>query len=116
MSTVSNSDIKNSFHFDFWFYIIGVNCIPFDSKNKTTYEPWSKWQNHFISTEVFERWKVDGSFNKGIAIIPGKIWRGDHQRKYLTCIDIDNKKGARRISFKLWRYQYFRETISKDHS
>ena len=35
--------------YDFWYYIIGVNCIPFDSKNKVTFENWASWQDSIHS-------------------------------------------------------------------
>lgn len=39
------------------------------------------------------KWIKNGSFDKGIAIIMGKIRRGKYKDKYLACIDLDNKKG-----------------------
>ena len=36
--------------------------------------------------------KKNGDYNNGIAIIPGKIWRGPFKGKYLVAIDLDNKK------------------------
>src|SRR4051812_47503189 len=79
--------------YDFWFYTVGSNCIQFDSQKKQTCEYWSKWQDQPIPSELFEKWKQDSLFGKGMAVIPGKIWRGSNKGKYLVCIDIDNKKG-----------------------
>ena len=78
---------------DYWFYTIGANVIPVDSKNKIPTKEWKIWQDKPIPNESFEQWKEEGIYNKGIAIITGKIWRGAYKGKYLICIDIDNKKG-----------------------
>ena len=42
--------------------------------------------------KTFESYKRSGYYNNGIAIIPGKIWRGLFADKYLVAIDLDNKK------------------------
>jgi Bifunctional DNA primase/polymerase, N-terminal len=77
---------------DFWFYEIGVNVISADTKNKQTHENWSQWQDKPIPEEEHEQRKKNGKYNKGIALIPGKIWRGPFKGKYLVAIDLDNKK------------------------
>jgi P4 family phage/plasmid primase-like protien len=77
---------------DFWFYLIGVNVITADTKNKKTYENWLPWQDEPISEEEHELRNKNGEYNKGIAIIPGLIWRGPYKGKYLVAIDLDNKK------------------------
>jgi hypothetical protein len=79
---------------DFWYYEIGVNVIPINSQEKVTYVKWSEFQGNSISEEQYLRWKAEGAFNQGMAIIAGKIWRGKYKGKYLVCIDIDNKKGV----------------------
>lgn len=78
---------------DYWFYIIGVNVIPINSRRKIPLVAWIEYQDQPISKEQFEKWKNNGDFDNGVAIIAGKIWRGAYKGKYLTCIDIDNKKG-----------------------
>src|SRR6185437_14163853 len=77
---------------DNWFYQIGVNIIPVDSQNKRPLINWLKWQNNPISLELYEQWKSEGFFDKGIAIIAGKVWRGPHKDKYLVFVDLDNQK------------------------
>jgi hypothetical protein len=78
---------------EFWYYDIGVNPIPADTKNKITHENWSQWKDKSMPVEVFESYKRSGFYNNGIAIIPGKIWRGpSYEGKYLIAIDLDNKK------------------------
>ena len=77
---------------DFWYYEIGVNVIPANTKEKETYESWLQWQNKSIPTEIQEARKKNSEYNNGIAIIPGKLWRGPYENRYLVAIDLDNKK------------------------
>src|SRR5215203_2347729 len=77
---------------DFWHYKIGVNVIPADTKEKKTFENWSQWQDKSIPDELHEQRKQNGEYKKGIALIPGKLWRGPFEGKYLIAIDLDNKK------------------------
>ncbi len=45
---------------DFWYYEIGVNVIPSNTKEKNTFESWTEWQNKPISDEVHQsRKKTD---------------------------------------------------------
>ena len=85
-----SDDLNNSE--DFWYYQIGVNVIPADTKNKQTYENWLQWQHNPIPIELHKQRKKNGEYNKGIALLPGKIWRGRFEGKYLVAIDLDNKK------------------------
>lgn len=77
---------------DFWYNDIGVNVIPADTKQKTTFENWSQWKDKSMPNEIFESYKKSGYYNNGLAIVPGKIWRGPFADKYLVAIDLDNKK------------------------
>jgi putative DNA primase/helicase len=77
---------------DFWYYEIGVNVIPADTKHKTIFENWSQWKDKSMPIEVFESYKRSGLYNNGLAIIPGRIWRGPYEGKYLVAIDLDNEK------------------------
>src|SRR5213593_2012409 len=77
---------------DFWFYKIGANVIPADTKNKNTSTTWAQWQGTSIPEEQYLQWKTMKAFGKGIAIIAGKLWRGSHRDKYLIFIDCDNQK------------------------
>jgi len=84
---------------DFWHYDIGVNVIPANTKDKNTFENWTEWQTKSIPLEIHETRKKKGyydntknsNYNNGIAIIPGRIWRGPYKDKYLVAIDLDNK-------------------------
>jgi len=78
---------------DFWAYEIGVNPIPADTRIKRTYEEWSQWRDRPIPYEILNEWKSSGKFDKGCAIVVGKVWRGPYQGKYLACVDVDNKSG-----------------------
>ncbi len=86
-------ETHNTIDSDFWYYEIGINCIPFDSKNETTQITWSTWQGQPLPDGIYQTWKKTGLFDKGVAVIAGKIWSGKYEGKYLACIDIDNKKG-----------------------
>jgi Bifunctional DNA primase/polymerase, N-terminal len=77
---------------DFMYYKLGVNVIPANTREKETFENWSQWQDKSIPQELHEQWKKNNEYNKGIAIIPGKIWRGPFKGNYLVAIDLDNKK------------------------
>ncbi|MGD1838709.1 MAG: bifunctional DNA primase/polymerase, partial [Nitrososphaeraceae archaeon] len=104
---------------DFWYYEIGVNVIPADTKNKIPLVPWRPNQNKPIPKDVFEQWKKEGKFNKGLAIICGKIWRGRHKGKYLNAIDCDNKKAIDEICTykgkKLTLPQFAKWTLVEQH-
>jgi Bifunctional DNA primase/polymerase, N-terminal len=78
---------------DFWRYDIGVNVIPADTKNKTTTVRWSEYQDTPISKWRHEQWKKEGAFNKGIAIIPGRVWhREDKRGFYFIFLDADKRQ------------------------
>ena len=77
---------------DYWRDQIGVNVIPADTKNKTTWIPWREWQNKAIPQGLHDKWKSEDAFSKGMAIIPGKVWHNqDKSELYLTFIDLDTK-------------------------
>lgn len=79
----------------FWFYYVGVDVIPSDTKCKKPLIEWRRYQNDSISDEDFETFIKEGKFSKGLAIIPGRIRRGENKGKYLIAIDIDNETGLR---------------------
>jgi hypothetical protein len=84
---------------DFWRYDIGVNVIPADTKNKSTSIRWSEYQDKPVSKLQHEQWKREGIFNKGIAVIPGKVWyREDKKGLYFICLDADKRKAIDEIS------------------
>jgi P4 family phage/plasmid primase-like protien len=76
---------------DYWYYNIGVNTIPADTKNKRIMISWKEIQDKSIPIEIHESRKKLGHYNDGIAILTGKIWRGKYEGKYLIGIDCDNK-------------------------
>src|SRR5919106_4132775 len=76
---------------DFWRYVIGVNVIPADTKSKTTHIKWKDYQNNAIPPWTHEKWKKEGDFNSGMAIILGRIWHNQPKTPlYLNAIDVDN--------------------------
>jgi hypothetical protein len=86
---------------DFWRYDIGVNVIPAHTERKITYESWAEWQDKPIPDELYSEWKSSGAFNKGIAIILGKVWHNPLKKElYLIGIDLDNQKAIEEVSIK----------------
>jgi P4 family phage/plasmid primase-like protien len=98
---------------DGWYYDKGVNVIPADTKNKKPLYNWKQYQENSASQEIFEQWKKEGAFDKGIAIIPGKSWRGTNKGKYLIVIDIDNEKGLKEFLTKNGKETTIEEFASK---
>ena len=86
-----NPEIMNQ-SADYWFNEIGVNVIPANTREKNTFVGWSECQDKPIPRQVHEARKENGYYNKGIALIPGKLWRGPFEGKYLVALDLDNKK------------------------
>ncbi len=95
--TTNDDNIMNK-GVDHWFYTVGVNCVPAVTKGKTGKKgfEWKIWQYKPIPEELFEKWKSENAFADGVAVIPGKIWRGPikernpNQDIYLTFVDLDN--------------------------
>ena len=81
---------------DFWRNDIGVNVIPAVSINKKPLVEWKEdtrgnWQTEPIPQEIHDSWKSSEMFKSGMAIICGKIFRGEYKGKYLCAIDCDNR-------------------------
>jgi hypothetical protein len=90
---------------DFWYNDIGVNVIPADSIAKRTFIKWKddtrgNWQVDPIPLEIHEEWKKTNAFDKGMAVICGKVFRGENEGKFLCAIDADNKKGIEEMTSK----------------
>jgi hypothetical protein len=77
---------------DYWRYEAGLNTIPAHTSVKKTSISWKEWQTEPIPEELHEQWKQENKFARGLAIIPGEVWRGEHAGKYLIFIDCDNLK------------------------
>jgi hypothetical protein len=83
---------------DFWRFDIGVNVIPADTRRKVTYESWAEWQNKPIPDGLYSEWKSSGAFDKGIAVILGKVWHNPRKTDlYLIGIDLDNQKAIEEV-------------------
>ena len=97
------SDLSNNFGSmndaaDFWRYEVGANAIPADTRNKNTSVRWAEYQHRAISEEQHDRWKQDYAFNRGIAIILGRVWHNPGKSNlYINAIDCDNKSAIREI-------------------
>ena len=86
---------------DFWRYDIGVNVIPADTRRKVTYESWAEWQDKPIPDVLYSEWKSSGAFDKGMAIILGKVWHNPLKKDlYLIGIDLDNGKAIQEVAIK----------------
>lgn len=94
-----NPDINS--WIDYWYYFIGVNVLPANPREKKPPVGWAEWQDKPIPQSTLNEWKRKNMF-KGIIIVPGKVWRGDHQGKYLIHIDLDKKRGNRCILHQSW--------------
>lgn len=80
---------------DYWRYKIGANCFPFDTQKNRTIDgfEWKPYQSKEIPLEMHEHWKRNNMFDKGIAIILGKVWHREECKNYfLYVIDFDNQK------------------------
>lgn len=75
-----------------WFFTIGANIIPADTKHKKVVVPWAQYQDEPIDFDQYGRWFHGGAFALGTAILAGKLWRGNYEGKYLIFIDLDNQK------------------------
>jgi putative DNA primase/helicase len=78
---------------DLWFYDIGANVIPSDTRIKKTNFRWSYFKDKPISIEEHEAAKENGGYENGISIMAGHLHRGDNKGQFLVCIDIDKIKG-----------------------
>ena len=77
-------DLKNINEWaDFWYYNIGVNVIPADTRNKRPKVEWKQYQNDPVPEEQYKEWKQQDKFKDGMAIIAGKV-RHNAQRKTCT--------------------------------
>ena len=78
---------------DFWYYQIGANVIPADTRNKRPVVEWKQYQNVPIPQEQHNEWKQQGAFKDGMAIIAGKVWHNETKKGlYLILVDLDNQK------------------------
>jgi hypothetical protein len=83
---------------DYWRYVIGVNVFPADTINKTTDVKWSPFQTIPIPEELHNEWKASQAFNKGMAVMLGRVWHNKQKEGlYLNGIDADNLKAIEEI-------------------
>src|SRR5215216_778065 len=86
-------------YLDSWFYTVGVNVWPADTRNKRLSNSWKARQDEPMSTDEYEAMKKEGAYIRGAAIVTGKVWRGDYVGYYLNGIDLDNKKAIEEICY-----------------
>jgi P4 family phage/plasmid primase-like protien len=94
LSLIPNDNNYNEW-LDNYFYNIGINVIPANSKEKRPIIPFKQYLNNAIPSDVFKIWKNENKFKDGFIIILGKIWRGINEGKYLIGIDIDKELGIK---------------------
>ena len=73
---------------------IGANVIPADTVNKRTSFKWAEFKDKPIPDETHEAIKRAGGYEKGIAIMAGRLHRGPNKGKFIVSVDIDTKKGS----------------------
>jgi len=77
---------------------IGAKTIPVRSKEKDGgkfgKEKWGQYQGKHLPNEVFADWISANKFDEGIAVMMGKLDKGEFEGMYLTCIDTDNILGT----------------------
>lgn len=113
MTTTATADFPNGFKSmndaaDFWYYKIGANVIPANTKIKKAnlLPTWTPWQTNSIPEEVFQGWKDEGLFEEyGMGVILGKVWRGEHEGDYIGGVDTDNAKALQEVCTFKDRYR-----------
>ena len=79
---------------NFWFHEMGVNVIPFDTKNRQSILPKEEHSKHFeylMTLTEFNKFKESGYYSNGFIIKLGLVERGKYKGKYLNALDLDNK-------------------------
>ena len=75
---------------NFWFHEIGVNVIPFDTKNRKSILPKEEHSKHFqylMTLTEFNNFKENGYYGNGFVIKLGQVERGKYRGKYLNALD-----------------------------
>ena len=84
---------------DFWFYSVGVNVWPADTRNKSLSNRWKAKQSEDMYLRSLRAMKQEGAYVREAAVITGKVWRGDYVGYYLNGIDLDNQKALDEICY-----------------
>lgn len=117
--TGDSSIIINEWVDDYWYHENGRNVIPANSKMKKPLEPWEVWQDKPQPKELIEKWKAEGRFKQGIAIIMGQSWRGPNEGIDLCSIDTDNLKAIEefctRNNKKMSVDEFAEKTVVEQH-
>ena len=81
-------------YINFWFREIGVNVIPFDTKNRRpilSKEEHSKYFEYLMTLTEFNNFKENGYYGNGFVIKLGPVERGKYRGKYLNALDLDSQ-------------------------
>ena len=92
------SDIEQD-QIRWWFYTVGTNVVAADTRKKNSGqnplgEKWEEFQRRSQTEEEFESTLNTGKYDKGIGVVGGRLWRGEHKDNYLTCIGADNQEAV----------------------
>jgi hypothetical protein len=61
---------------------VAGNTIPAGKKQPIV--DWKPYQGKSVSEEQHKKWKQQGKYKYGIAIVMGKLWRDKYQCYYFT--------------------------------
>lgn len=86
------ANLKSNAWADYWRKKVGVNVIPNDSVNKKPTVKWVEYEAAPVPLETHEKWKVDGMFDTGMALLVGRAWHlnNGNNNLFLVAIDCDN--------------------------
>lgn len=91
--TISKEKSDLNKYADYWRYQIGVNVIPADTRNKKPLVEWKKYEFDPVPELQHNQWKNSGAYDKGIAIVVGKVHhREDRKHLNLVFLDCDKKE------------------------
>jgi hypothetical protein len=82
-------------HANYWFYDIGVQVIPFNTRERRPVLPKVEHTEFFerlMKVEEFNNFKDRGCYDNGFIIKLGQIEKGKYKGKYLNALDLDNHR------------------------
>lgn len=89
---------KNNLAAHKWYHVYKLNVIPFDSASR---EPilssYKQYQYSRIPLVIFNDWLEKGLFERGMAIIPGKIYSDSNEELYWVSIDLDSQMAIKQL-------------------
>jgi putative DNA primase/helicase len=103
---------------DHWRHNIGANVIPATTKVKKPLAGilWTEWQNQPIPQTLHEKWKRDGLFQNGMAVVCGKLWHNPKTKNlYLCAIDCDNGLAVDEVTSSVGVDVFARDNLIEMH-